>query len=74
MARLEQRVCHRRRTRLRDRVGEGPAVTTTDTWLLHRLCGAFVTDAASGGSGGVGIDYGNFPIPRGLNFGFRVGF
>lgn len=22
-------------------------VTTTDTWLLHRLCGAFVTDAAT---------------------------
>ena len=24
--------------------------------------------------GGVGIDYGNFPIPRGINFGFRLGF
>ena len=23
---------------------------------------------------GAGIDYGNFPIPRGINFGFRVGF
>lgn len=32
------------------------------------------TDAASGGSGGIGIDFGNFPIPRGLNFGLRVGF
>ncbi len=31
-------------------------------------------DAAVGGSSGVGIDYGNFPIPRGINFGFRVGF
>jgi hypothetical protein len=30
--------------------------------------------AAVGGSGGVGIDYGNFPIPRGLNFGLKVGF
>ena len=30
--------------------------------------------AAVGGSGGVGIDYGNFPVPRGLNFGVKVGF
>jgi glycerol kinase len=25
------------------------ALTTTDTWLLHRLCGAFVTDVATAG-------------------------
>ncbi len=30
--------------------------------------------AAVGGSGGAGIDFGNFPIPRGLNFGMSVGF
>jgi len=30
--------------------------------------------AAVGGSGGVGIDFGNFPMPRGFNFGMRVGF
>jgi TonB-linked SusC/RagA family outer membrane protein len=30
--------------------------------------------AAVGGSGGTGIDFGNFPIPRGVNFGFRLGF
>jgi len=30
--------------------------------------------AAVGGSGGVGIDYGNFPMPRGINFGLRMGF
>ncbi len=30
--------------------------------------------AAVGGSGAEGIDFGNFPIPRGLNFGFRMGF
>jgi glycerol kinase len=24
-------------------------ITTTDTWLLHRLCGAFVTDVATAG-------------------------
>ena len=32
------------------------------------------TTAAVGGSGGVGIDFGNFPMPRGLNFGFKMGF
>jgi len=30
--------------------------------------------AAVGGSGGVGIDFGNFPMPRGLNVGIRMGF
>ncbi|HJQ12557.1 MAG TPA: SusC/RagA family TonB-linked outer membrane protein [Gemmatimonadaceae bacterium] len=30
--------------------------------------------AAVGGSGGAGIDFGNFPIPRGVNFGMRLGF
>jgi hypothetical protein len=30
--------------------------------------------AAVGGSGGTGIDFGNFPIPRGVNFGLRMGF
>ncbi len=30
--------------------------------------------AAVGGSGGVAIDFGNFPMPRGVNFGVRVGF
>jgi len=30
--------------------------------------------AAVGGSGGAGIDFGNFPIPRGVNFGIRAGF
>jgi len=29
--------------------------------------------AAVGGSGGTGIDFGNFPMPRGFNFGFRIG-
>jgi glycerol kinase len=32
---------------LRERVGRGPVITTTDTFLLHRLCGAYVTDAAT---------------------------
>jgi hypothetical protein len=30
--------------------------------------------AATGGTGGIGIDYGNFPMPMGINFGVRVGF
>jgi hypothetical protein len=30
--------------------------------------------AAVGGSGAVGIDFGNFPMPRGVNFGLRMGF
>ncbi|HEX6533653.1 MAG TPA: SusC/RagA family TonB-linked outer membrane protein [Gemmatimonadaceae bacterium] len=31
-------------------------------------------DAAVGGAGGVGIDFGNFPIPRSIDFGIKVGF
>lgn len=30
--------------------------------------------AAVGGSGAVGIDYGNFPMPRGLSFGLTLGY
>ena len=30
--------------------------------------------AAVGGSGGQGIDYGNFPIPRAFSFGMKMGF
>jgi glycerol kinase len=32
---------------LREHVTGDGVATTTDTWLLHRLCGAFVTDAAT---------------------------
>jgi glycerol kinase len=32
---------------LRRNVTREGVVTTTDTWLLHRLCGAFVTDAST---------------------------
>ncbi|MET7397074.1 FGGY family carbohydrate kinase [Dactylosporangium sp. NPDC005572] len=32
---------------LRDHRTTAGVVTTTDTWLVHRLCGAFVTDAAT---------------------------
>jgi TonB-linked SusC/RagA family outer membrane protein len=53
-------------------------LTVTDPVLLTNYTGLDPivngNDAAVGGSSGVGIDYGNFPIPRGINFGFRVGF
>jgi TonB-linked SusC/RagA family outer membrane protein len=53
-------------------------VTGTDLLMWTNYTGldpiANGTDAASGGSGGVGIDYGNFPIPRAFNFGVRLGF
>jgi glycerol kinase len=32
---------------LRDHVTPDGVVTTTDAWLVHRLCGAFVTDAST---------------------------
>ena len=32
---------------LRDNVTGAGVVTTSDTWLVHRLCGAFVTDAST---------------------------
>jgi len=34
---------------LREQIGDGPTITTTDVWLLHRLCGAFTTDVATAG-------------------------
>ncbi|RYY26208.1 MAG: TonB-dependent receptor, partial [Sphingobacteriaceae bacterium] len=52
-------------------------VTGTDLFLVTNYTGLDPivngNTAAVGGSGGVGIDYGNFPIPRGLNFGVRIG-
>ncbi|MDB4900706.1 MAG: hypothetical protein JWN53_2514, partial [Gemmatimonadetes bacterium] len=53
-------------------------ITGTDVFLWTNYSGldpiANGNDAAVGGSGGVGIDYGDFPIPRGINFGLRWGF
>jgi hypothetical protein len=53
-------------------------ITAADLFLLTNYVGldpiANGNDAAVGGSSGVGIDYGNFPIPRGINFGFRLAF
>ncbi|CAM3742639.1 SusC/RagA family TonB-linked outer membrane protein [Mucilaginibacter galii] len=51
-------------------------VTATDLFLITNYTGLDPVvngnTAAVGGSGAVGIDYGNFPIPLGLNFGIRV--
>jgi hypothetical protein len=52
-------------------------VTGTDLFLLTNYSGLDPivngNTAAVGGSGAAGIDYGNFPIPRGINFGVRIG-
>ena len=34
---------------LREQVGGATNITTTDAWMLHRLCGAFATDVATAG-------------------------
>ena len=53
-------------------------VTGTDLLLFTNYSGLDPivngNTAAVGGSGASGIDYGNFPIPRGINFGLRAGF
>lgn len=53
-------------------------VTGTDLLLFTNYSGldpiVNANTAAVGGSGSVGVDYGNFPMPRGLNFGVRTSF
>ncbi|HEY0810482.1 MAG TPA: TonB-dependent receptor, partial [Longimicrobiales bacterium] len=53
-------------------------VTGTELFLITNYSGMDPivngNTAATGGSGGIGIDYGNFPMPLGINFGVRVGF
>jgi hypothetical protein len=53
-------------------------VTATDLYLLTNYSGLDPivngNSAAVGGSSGVGIDYGNFPMPRSINVGFKLGF
>ena len=53
-------------------------LTGTDLFLRTNYTGLDPmtngNSAAVSGSGAVGIDWGNFPTPRGFNFGFRVGF
>ncbi len=53
-------------------------VKGTDLFLITNYTGLDPivngNSAAVGGSSAVGIDFGNFPIPRGVNFGMRLGF
>jgi hypothetical protein len=51
-------------------------VRGTDLFLITNYSGLdpIGNTAAVGGTGGIGIDYGNFPVPRGLSFGVKVGF
>lgn len=52
-------------------------VTGTDLFLITNYSGLDPVvngnTAAVGGSGASGIDYGNFPIPIGINFGVKIG-
>jgi TonB-linked SusC/RagA family outer membrane protein len=53
-------------------------LTGTDLFLFTNYSGLDPivngNTAAVGGSGAAGIDYGNFPIPRGIAFGLTVGY
>jgi hypothetical protein len=53
-------------------------VTGTDLWLETNYTGLDPVvngnTAALGGSGAAGIDFGNFPMPKGIAFGLKVGF
>lgn len=53
-------------------------VTGTDLFILTNYSGldpvGNANSAAVGGAGGYGFDYGNFPVPMGINLGVRVGF
>jgi TonB-linked SusC/RagA family outer membrane protein len=53
-------------------------VTATDLFLLTNYTGMDPVvngnSAAVGGSSAQGIDFGNFPMPRGVNFGIRTSF
>ncbi|TKC12429.1 SusC/RagA family TonB-linked outer membrane protein [Pedobacter polaris] len=52
-------------------------VTATDLFIITNYSGLDPVvngnTAAVGGSGGAGIDYGNFPMPIGINFGIKIG-
>ncbi|HLA90071.1 MAG TPA: SusC/RagA family TonB-linked outer membrane protein [Gemmatimonadaceae bacterium] len=53
-------------------------ITGTDLFLKTNYTGLDPivngNTAATGGSGGVGIDFGNFPMPKGVSFGLKVGY
>jgi hypothetical protein len=65
---------------LPDRVLNGARLFVTGTdlalWTNYSGLDPIVNGntAAVGGSGAAGIDYGNFPMPRGVNLGLKVGF
>lgn len=52
--------------------------TGTDLFILTNYRGLdpviLGNNAAVSGSGSAGMDYGNFPLPMGINFGLKVGF
>jgi hypothetical protein len=52
--------------------------TATDLYLLTNYSGLDPivngNTAAVGGSGALGVDFGNFPMPRGFNFGVRMAY
>jgi len=52
--------------------------TFTDLFIITNYSGLdpviLGNNAAVNGTGSAGIDYGNFPLPMGINFGLRVGF
>src|SRR5688572_6328245 len=53
-------------------------MTATDLFLLTNYSGldpiGSATTVATGGSGSAGIDYGGFPLPRGISFGTKMRF
>jgi TonB-linked SusC/RagA family outer membrane protein len=53
-------------------------LTATDLFVITNYSGLDPivngNSAAVGGSGAVGMDFGNFPMPRGINFGVSVDF
>ncbi|MGV3541260.1 MAG: SusC/RagA family TonB-linked outer membrane protein [Rufibacter sp.] len=53
-------------------------VTGTDLFIITNYSGldpvGSATSLATGGSGGYGFDYGNMPMPMGLNVGINIGF
>ena len=53
-------------------------VRGTDLFLITNYTGLDPivngNSAAVGGSSGAGIDFGNFPMPRGFSLGLRVGY
>jgi len=61
------------REQLDEHVGGQVTITTTDTWMLHRMCGAFTTDVATAGrSLLLDLDTGQWSARAGEIFGLDV--